>query len=209
MKKYYGNATPTILKRTQKRFAKLIKENPNEPPCVAAHTVQRIYPAISVFDAIVSYNHDRKDAVNFLTKYLAWYCKTPAKIIRILLKIPGLYRKVPTISTSMVKKFYGASAGFTCSFHAVNKNTAAFDMLVCPYMETAKKYGCPEIVPAFCKADDVCYGNMHKNLIWGRTKTLGFGDDCCDFRLTATTHSTGKLSTSNKSPKKHRNRTAQ
>lgn len=31
------------------------------------------------------------------------------------------------------------------------------------------------------KAD---YGNMHPKLKWGRTKTLGRGNDCCDFKLT-------------------------
>ena len=58
------------------------------------------------------------------------------------------------------------------------------DMLECPYMSICRKYGCPEIVPAFCVSDDVAYGNMHPGLVWGRTKTLGRGDDCCDFKLT-------------------------
>ena len=58
------------------------------------------------------------------------------------------------------------------------------DMLECPYMNICRKYGCPEIVPAFCASDDVAYGNMHPKLVWGRTKTLGRGDECCDFKLT-------------------------
>ncbi len=57
------------------------------------------------------------------------------------------------------------------------------DMTVCPYVETCKKYGCPELAQFFCKSDDICYGNMHPKLVWGRTKTLGTGGDCCDFSL--------------------------
>ena len=45
------------------------------------------------------------------------------------------------------------------------------------------KYGCPEIVAGFCRADDEAYGHMHPKLKWGRTKTLGQGGDCCDFCL--------------------------
>ena len=41
-----------------------------------------------------------------------------------------------------------------------------------------------EIVAGFCRADDETYGHMHPKLKWGRTKTLGQGGDCCDFRLT-------------------------
>ena len=59
-----------------------------------------------------------------------------------------------------------------------------FDMLACPYQDTCVKYGCPEIVAGFCRADDEAYGHMHPKLKWGRTKTLGQGGDCCDFRLT-------------------------
>ena len=59
-----------------------------------------------------------------------------------------------------------------------------FDMLDCPYQDTCVKYGCPGIVAGFCRADDETYGHMHPKLKWGRTKTLGQGGDCCDFRLT-------------------------
>ena len=36
-----------------------------------------------------------------------------------------------------------------------------FGMLACPYQDTCVKYGCPEIVPGFCRADDETYGHMH------------------------------------------------
>ncbi|MBQ6608822.1 MAG: L-2-amino-thiazoline-4-carboxylic acid hydrolase [Oscillospiraceae bacterium] len=39
------------------------------------------------------------------------------------------------------------------------------------------------MVKGFCDADDICYGNMHPKLIWGRTKTIGRGDECCNFLL--------------------------
>ena len=44
-------------------------------------------------------------------------------------------------------------------------------------------YGCPEIVKGFCDADDICYGNMHPKISWDRTKTIGYGDDICDFKV--------------------------
>ena len=56
-------------------------------------------------------------------------------------------------------------------------------MVKCPYMDICVRYGCPEIVRGFCDADDVCYGNMHPKLSWERTKTLGHGHDCCNFKI--------------------------
>ena len=40
-----------------------------------------------------------------------------------------------------------------------------------------------EITRAFCDGDDAGYGHLHPKLIWGRTKTIGRGGDCCDFLL--------------------------
>ena len=83
----------------------------------------------------------------------------------------------------MLDSMFGEKAGFQYCEKEI-RNGFAVDMLVCPYVVTCKKYGCPELVQFFCKSDDITYGNMHSKLIWGRTKTLGMGADCCDFKLT-------------------------
>lgn len=100
------------------------------------------------------------------------------------IKIPGLYRLMPRIFRSIMQKSFGENAGFKATYYDCPNNEFRADMTVCPYLEMCRKYGCPEIVPAFCETNDVAYGNMHPNIIWGRTKTLGKGGDCCDFKLT-------------------------
>ena len=42
--------------------------------------------------------------------------------------------------------------------------------------------GCGELCRLFCDVDDVTYGDL-KKLGFSRTKTLGYGGDCCDFRF--------------------------
>ena len=91
---------------------------------------------------------------------------------------------VPKIFLIGVNKMFGPDAGFKAKYYETEKDCFQMDMRECPYMNICKKYSCPEIVPAFCASDDVAYGNMHPKLIWGRTKTLGRGDECCDFKLT-------------------------
>ena len=39
-----------------------------------------------------------------------------------------------------------------------------------------------ELCRLFCDVDDVTYGGLCK-LGFARTKTLGYGADCCDFRF--------------------------
>lgn len=80
-------------------------------------------------------------------------------------------------------KSFGTDAGFEYEFPESNGNEARFNIVRCPYYETCKRYGCPEITTAFCDGDDAGYGNLHPKLIWGRTKTIGRGDECCNFLL--------------------------
>jgi hypothetical protein len=39
--------------------------------------------------------------------------------------------------------------------------------------------GCPELCHLFCDVDDVTYGGLNK-IGFSRTKTLGYGGDCCE-----------------------------
>ncbi|MBR2797580.1 MAG: L-2-amino-thiazoline-4-carboxylic acid hydrolase, partial [Clostridia bacterium] len=32
-------------------------------------------------------------------------------------------------------------------------------------------------------SDDAKYGNLHRNLKWARSSTIGHGAPCCDFRI--------------------------
>mgnify|MGYP002674773735 FL=1 len=59
----------------------------------------------------------------------------------------------------------------------------AIDMIKCPYHDACVHYGCPELCPCFCDSDDITYNDLHPDLLWRRTKTLGRGNDCCDFCL--------------------------
>lgn len=78
---------------------------------------------------------------------------------------------------------FGTDAGFVSSFPETHRNEARSIIVRCPYLETCKRYGCPEITRCFCGGDDAGNGNLHPKLKWGRTKTIGRGGDCCDFLL--------------------------
>ena len=51
------------------------------------------------------------------------------------------------------------------------------------YGHTAcKENGCEELCHLFCDVDDVTYGGL-KKIGFTRTKTLGYGGDCCNFHF--------------------------
>jgi len=180
--KYAGKAD-AIMKAAWERYSAIISENADESKAVQMHTRDRIYPGIAMFDALTGEGIARDEAAEFLHDYYSYRSEKMAKMVKKMVAFPGMYKKFPSIFTSMTKKMFGEAAGFKATFYDVPKTQMRIDMLACPYFEICKKYGCPEIVTGYCDSDDICYGDMHPKLKWNRTKTLGKGGDCCDFSL--------------------------
>ena len=162
------------------RSAELFEENENAPKALQTH-LNQILPCIAFYEVLLKITGDKEKALAFFDKHALTDIKRIAKIIPKIMKM-GLYKKVPDLGDKLLDKFFGPDAGFE-SREVPDAPKFARDMTVCPYFETCKKYGCPEITQFFCKSDDITYGNLHPKLVWGRTQTLGTGGECCDFRL--------------------------
>lgn len=52
----------------------------------------------------------------------------------------------------------------------------------CLWHTACVENGCENLCRLFCDVDDVTYGGL-KKIGFTRTKTLGYGGDCCDFHF--------------------------
>ena len=181
--RYDSDKAQAIMRRALARYDELVDENKDEPKAYYMHTRERIYPAIACFDAMTAEGISRAESADFLVRYYTWRAGSMARLVKGLFKVPGLYKAVPKIFSAIAKKSFGPEAGFTSEGVHVSKDEVSFNMVRCPYLDTCVRYGCPGIVRGFCDADDVCYGDMHPKIAWQRTKTLGYGFDCCDFKV--------------------------
>lgn len=182
-KKYGVDMAQSIMAKALKRYAAIEEENKDEPKAHYMHTRQRIYPGIAMFDAMTADGISREETADFLVWYYRWRASGMAPKIKAIFKIPGLYRITPKFFFNMTQKSFGPQMGFAAENKHLDKSGMSFDMVQCPYYEKCKHYGCPEIVKGYCEADDICYGDMHPKLLWGRTQTLGKGGTCCDFKI--------------------------
>lgn len=184
--RYGAEKAQDILKKAQKRYEVLLAENKDDPPAYSGQKRERIYPSIALFHALADAGMEREEAAAFVTGYYRRLAECAAPVIRTVLKIPGLYRLVPKLFFDTALKHCVPQAGFLSENRFLSKTEMHFDMVKCPYQDSCVRYGCPELVKGFCDTDDICYGNMHRRLFWGRTKTIGHGDALCDFSLRIT-----------------------
>ena len=68
------------------------------------------------------------------------------------------------------------------SVQEYDKNFFDATITTCLWYTACVENGCPELCPLFCDVDDVTYGGL-KKMGFARTKTLGYGGDCCDFHF--------------------------
>ena len=76
---------------------------------------------------------------------------------------------------------YSEKARFKRVWHCNSNKERRYDLLSCPYVDVLTAMGCPEACRAICIQDDYSFQNMKNGVAFLRTKTLGRGDDCCDF----------------------------
>ena len=149
------------------------------------HLESQIMPGIAIYEVLQTVV-SKEEALQILHSYVNAHARKYHTLFRRLLKLPGLYHKMPGIFAKGVEEKFGTAAGFQAIPHEATKDVIRFDMVRCPYHDACTHYGCPELCRCFCDSDDITYDGLHPKLLWHRTKTLGRGDDCCDFGLRVT-----------------------
>ncbi len=90
---------------------------------------------------------------------------------------PKLFIKLCRI---IAKNAFGNKAGFVQNDISKDKTEVRFDVTSCPYVRIMTELGCAEACPIVCRQDEYTYGGM-RGVAFERTKTLGRGDEKCDF----------------------------
>jgi len=97
----------------------------------------------------------------------AKYNKLPPKLFIVLCRI-------------IASTAFGNKAGFERNDLSKDNTEVRFDVTSCPYVRIMTELGCAEACPIVCRQDEYTYGNMH-GVLFERSKTLGCGDEKCDF----------------------------
>ena len=162
------------------RLNELRAEYADASDALRQHLESQIMPGIAAYETLQTVM-PKEEALRTVHGYVEERAYRLKKIFLRLMRIPGLYKKVPGIFAAQTPKFFGISAGFEANEIRTTGGVWRIDMTRCPYHDECVRCGCPELCHCFCDSDDITYDGLHPKLIWQRTMTLGRGDDCCDF----------------------------
>lgn len=163
-----------------RRLGELLDENADASKKEMFHLGRQILPGIAAYETLQQVMSE-EEALETVHSYVEKLVIKSHKRLVSILRIPGLYRLVPRVFMKSTRSVFGAEAGFASNEIQTGSGVWRIDMIKCPYHDITLKYGVPELCRCFCDSDDISYSGLHPKLIWERTKTLGRGNDCCDF----------------------------
>ena len=140
--------------------------------------IQTILPRIALFKAMMKTDLSEDEVYQHMQKYMMDIVAALKHTSMVKMeRIPGFYILYSKIFLRVVKK-----TDLWESTLESGKNYFDVTMRKCLWHTACKENGCPHLCRLFCDVDNVTYGNL-KKLGFLRTKTLGYGKDCCDFHF--------------------------
>lgn len=180
----HGEVQGAILAaRAQARYEELYHERPRfTHPALRWHLEQNILPGLALYQALRE-EHSKRDAVLAETGSLLALGSTSRALNNLVnmhtyLPLPfAFFRLIHRVSLLAYPH-----QGWNIERLEQSKSSFAFNIHRCFYLDVLTAYGVPELTAMFCQIDDLAYAALSPSIKWERTKTLGRGDDCCDFR---------------------------
>ena len=177
--KEFGNDKGNALFSVQdKRLNELIEDTKNKTKNQMKTLAQTILPRIALYQIFIENGLSDEDVNVFMRKYMldvvaAKKHNSTAKME----KVPGFYGIYSKIFLKIMR-----TTDLQESTQKCGKDFYDITITKCLWHTACVEHGCPELCRLFCDVDDVTYGGLNK-IGFSRTKTLGYGGDCCDFHF--------------------------
>lgn len=168
----------SIFNKQEKILNKLILNTKNKTKNQMKTLVQTILPRIALYKSMKENNISEEDIYQYMKKYMIDEVAIPKHESTAKMElVPGFYSIYSKIFLKIMR-----TTDLQESVQECGKDYFNVTIKKCLWHTACVENGCAQLCHLFCDVDDVTYGGL-KKLGFTRTKTLGYGGDCCDFHL--------------------------
>ena len=156
----------------------LIKNIKNKSENQTKTLVQTILPRIALYKVLQKEDFSEEDVYKYMRKYMMDKVaeKKHASTAKME-KVPGFYFIYSSVFLKIMR-----TTDLQESVQSHGKDYYDVTITKCLWHTACVENGCEELCSLFCDVDDVTYGGL-KKIGFTRTKTFGYGGDCCDFHF--------------------------
>lgn len=139
---------------------------------------QTILPRIALYKVFLKEELSKETSYEYIRKYMLDKIAAPKHSqMKNMGKVPGFYFLYSKIFLKIMRKTDLQENKQKCG-----KDYFDVTITKCLWHTACVENGCAHLCRLFCDVDDVTYGGLNK-MGFSRTKTLGYGGDCCDFHF--------------------------
>lgn len=170
-----GNA---LFDRQEKALSTLIENTQNKSENQMKTLTQTILPRIALYKTLSKDGLPEEDVYKYMRKYMLEKvaAKKHASTAKMEL-VPGFYKIYSNIFLKIMR-----TTDLQESVQSCGRDYYDVTIKKCLWHTACVENDCADLCRLFCDVDDVTYGGL-KKIGFSRTKTLGYGGDCCDFHF--------------------------
>lgn len=140
--------------------------------------IQTILPRIALYKSLQAEGLSDDDVYKYMRKYMLEIVAAKKHSSTAKMEIvPGFYAIYSKVFLKIMQ-----TTDLQESVQEHGKDYFNVTITKCLWHTACVENGCEELCRLFCDVDDVTYGGLRK-IGFTRTKTLGYGGDCCDFHM--------------------------
>ena len=165
-----------VFSRQEEMLDSIISNTKNKTKNQIKTLNQTIYPRIALYKALIELGYANADEI--VRKYMIEViAKEKHDSTSKMEKVPGFYYLYSNIFLKIMK-----TTDLQVSETTKGKDYYDVTIKKCLWHDACLENDCANLCKLFCDVDDVTYGGLNK-IGFSRTKTLGYGGDCCDFHF--------------------------
>lgn len=167
-----------LFDRQESILNKLIENTKNKTKNQMKTLTQTILPRVALYKALSEGDLEKEDVYKYMRKYMLDKVaeKKHASTAKME-KVPGFYFIYSSVFLKIMR-----TTDLQESVQSHGKDYYDVTITKCLWHTACVENGCEELCSLFCDVDDVTYGGL-KKIGFTRTKTFGYGGDCCDFHF--------------------------
>ena len=140
--------------------------------------IQTILPRIALYKSLIAAGLSDDEVHKYMRKYMLEIVAAKKHSSTAKMEIvPGFYAIYSSVFLKIMR-----TTDLQESVQEHGKDYFNVTITKCLWHTACVENGCEELCRLFCDVDDVTYGGL-KKIGFTRTKTLGYGGDCCDFHM--------------------------
>lgn len=176
----FGEEQGTALRdAAQVKYDQLKPLAEHESPGRKSNLVNGIYPFVAIYRTLLEGGLTQDEAMEHMFAIMETRTRQGMrKTYEKMGKLPFFY----TLFRFMFTKGLGGDS-WDVEWKSNTGKCFAYDITRCLWHDACTELGCPELCRIFCRNDELNFNDVSRHLYFERTKTLGNGDDCCDFRF--------------------------